>query len=530
MSTTHLSLPLIEPAQAQKHVTHNEALFLLDAMTHLAVSSRNATSPPATPTEGARLLIGDAPTGVFTGAAGKIATFLAGEWTFLAPKAGWRVYVESDAALLLYDGANWRPLDSLIRNLSQLTTLGVGTTADAATPLAARLNQTLITAKNIADGGSGDVRVYLNKENGARTASHIYETNYSARVEAGIIGDDHYRVKVSADGGTWRDGIIVDAATGGVSFPGGGPAKIRIFTASGSYSPSPGARVIEALLFGGGGGGGGGASGATGSATSGGAGGGGGGRTRVTFAASALTGAPLAVTIGAGGAGGAAAVAASTNGDTGMAGGATRFGALAAAFGGGGGAGGQIGSGSGGGAGGSPLLAGGSGGGASGGVGTLGVGGGGAAGAPAASTVDGFGSGGGGAPATGGAGTAGGAATGAATGGGAGGGFSTANVAADGGAGGPAYIDGVGIAASGGAASGAKSGAAGGSWFNSAYPLQQAGAGGGGGAAATTSAGAGGSGGFPGGGGGGGGARRNGGAGGAGGSGAAGLAIIIEYF
>jgi hypothetical protein len=528
MSTTHLSLPLIEPAQAQKHVTHNEALFLLDAVTHLAVSYRNATSPPATPIEGQRLLVDDAPTGAFVGAAGKIATFLAGEWTFLTPKAGWRVYVESDAMLLVHDGATWRILDSLIRNLSQLATLGVGTTADAATPLAARLNQILVTAKPVVDGGSGDVRVYLNKESGARTASHIYETNYSARVEAGIIGDDHYRVKVSADGGTWRDGIIVDATTGGVSFPGGGPAKIRIFTTSASYTPSPGARLIETLLFGGGGGGGGGASSATGSATAGGAGGGGGGRTRASFAASALSGAPLSITIGAGGSGGAAAVAASTSGEPGLAGGATRFGAFAAAFGGGGGAGGQIGSGSGGGAGGSPLLAGGSGSGASGGGGALGVGGGGGGGAPAASTVDGFGSGGGGAPAAGGPGGGGGAATSAATGGGGGGGLSTANVAADGGNGGPIYIDGVGVAASGGAANAVKAGAAGGTWFNSAYPLQQAGAGGGGGAAATTSAGAGGAGGFP--GGGGGGARRNGGTGGAGGAGAAGLAIIVEYF
>ena len=530
MSTTHLSLPLIESAQAQKHVTHNEALFLLDALTHLAVAYRNAATPPATPTEGLRLLVGDAPTGAFVGAAGKIATFLAEEWTFLAPKAGWRVYVENEDILLVHDGGQWRPLDLLIRDLSQLATLGLGTAADSATPLAARLNQALITAKNAADGGSGDVRVYLNKESGARTASHIYETNYSARVEAGIIGDEHYRVKVSADGGTWRDGIVVDAATGAVAFPGGGPAKIHIIPAAGSYTPSSGARVIEVILFGGGGGGGGGASGAIGIAASGGAGGGGGGRTRVTFAANALTGAPLSITIGAGGAGGAAAVAASTNGETGTAGGATRFGALAAAFGGGGGAGGQIGAGSGGGAGGSPLLAGASGGGASGGAGALGIGGGGAGGAPSASTVEGFGSGGGGAPGAGGAGAAGGAAIGGATGGGAGGGFSTTNVAGDGGGGGPVYIDGAMIVAQGGMASGVKAGALGGSWFNGPAPLQLAGAGGGGGAAATATAGLGGGGGFPGGGGGGGGARRNGGTGGAGGAGAAGLAIIIEYF
>ena len=32
-----LSLPYIQPAQAQKHVTHNEALRILDAITQLSV-------------------------------------------------------------------------------------------------------------------------------------------------------------------------------------------------------------------------------------------------------------------------------------------------------------------------------------------------------------------------------------------------------------------------------------------------------------------------------------------------------------
>ena len=33
-TTTHLGLPYLLAAQAQKHVTHNEALRLLDAMVH----------------------------------------------------------------------------------------------------------------------------------------------------------------------------------------------------------------------------------------------------------------------------------------------------------------------------------------------------------------------------------------------------------------------------------------------------------------------------------------------------------------
>ncbi|MEN9709235.1 MAG: hypothetical protein RIQ68_1643, partial [Pseudomonadota bacterium] len=35
--TTRLKLPRIDAAQSQKHVTHNEALEVLDALLHLSV-------------------------------------------------------------------------------------------------------------------------------------------------------------------------------------------------------------------------------------------------------------------------------------------------------------------------------------------------------------------------------------------------------------------------------------------------------------------------------------------------------------
>jgi len=44
--TPRFALPVIESAQAQKHVTHNEALTLLDALTQLAVESRTLVVPP----------------------------------------------------------------------------------------------------------------------------------------------------------------------------------------------------------------------------------------------------------------------------------------------------------------------------------------------------------------------------------------------------------------------------------------------------------------------------------------------------
>lgn len=305
MPTTHLGLPLINAAQAQKHVPHNEALFLLDALAQLSVSTRNVTSPPSTPVEGDRVLVGANATGAFADKSNMIATFLAGAWSFLTPQAGWRCYVVDETRLLIYTGADWIDAASLVHELQNMSRLGVGTTANEVTPLAIKLNAALFTAKGASESGSGDLRFTLNKESTTKTVSQLYQSNYSGRAETGLAGDDNFHVKVSADGGNWKEALIIDAASGAVAFPSGGPAKLRIFTSSGVYTPTPGARLIDVLLFGGGGGGGSGSRSATATAASGGAGGGGGGRAQAMFSVAQL-GASTPVTIGASGAGGAA--------------------------------------------------------------------------------------------------------------------------------------------------------------------------------------------------------------------------------
>lgn len=219
--TTHLALPYLDAAQAQKHVTHNEALALIDALTQLSVSARNVTTPPATPAEGDRLLIGAGATGAFTGKSNQIATFLAGDWSFRAPQAGWRAYVEAEQLLLLYDGAAWIDCGLSVRQLQNLSLLGVGATADGANPLLAKLNAALFTAKYVANGGDGDLRLALNKESAAKTVSQLYQSNYSARAETGLIGDDNFHVKVSADGSTWKEAVVIDKTTGQPNFPQG---------------------------------------------------------------------------------------------------------------------------------------------------------------------------------------------------------------------------------------------------------------------------------------------------------------------
>ncbi len=48
-SSSLLALPYIQAAQAQKHVTHNEALRILDAVVQLSVAGISNTPPPRAP-------------------------------------------------------------------------------------------------------------------------------------------------------------------------------------------------------------------------------------------------------------------------------------------------------------------------------------------------------------------------------------------------------------------------------------------------------------------------------------------------
>ena len=219
--TPHLDLPLIAAAQAQKHVTHNEALAVLDALVHLAVKERNRTAPPAAPEAGDRYLVGPDAMGIFATHDDEIALYDLGAWRFLSPRPGWRAYVEAEDAILVFDGVAWRDLGRYSRELAQVERLGIGTAADDLNRLAAKLNAVLFTALTGAEGGSGDLRFVLNKGEAGNVLSQLYQRGYSGRAETGLIGSDDFGIRVSADGSAWRDAMRIDSATGIVNFPNG---------------------------------------------------------------------------------------------------------------------------------------------------------------------------------------------------------------------------------------------------------------------------------------------------------------------
>jgi hypothetical protein len=104
---------------------------------------------------------------------------------------------------------------------------GYGATADTTNPLSAKLNNALWIAKTAAEGGTGDLRYKLSKENAGKTLSLLLQNNFSGRAEMGLTGDDDFHFKVSPNGSTWFEGIRIDRNTGKVSFPvSGGPREV----------------------------------------------------------------------------------------------------------------------------------------------------------------------------------------------------------------------------------------------------------------------------------------------------------------
>jgi hypothetical protein len=317
-ATPRLGLPYLAAGQAQKHVTLNEALARLDGLVQTTVESRALAAQPVDPVDGALYILpADATGEAWSGRpAGTLMRFEAGGWLPLPAGEGCLAWV-ADEALLVARHEVTADVD-----FQNIALLGVGTAADAANPLAARVNGVLLTARAAEDGGTGDLRLTVNKDTAADTASLVFQSDFSGRAELGLAGDEDFSVKVSSDGAAWTEALAIDRATGQATFAlsPARPQAVSVFTADALYDVPAWARRLVLVAIGGGGGGGGGAAGTNSASRAGGAGGGGGGRAREVIDISEVSGATLGVVVGEGGLGGAG-VTGSSSGEAGGSGG-----------------------------------------------------------------------------------------------------------------------------------------------------------------------------------------------------------------
>lgn len=199
-----LALPYIQPAQAQKHVTHNEALRVLDALVQMSVAGED-TAPPPVPETGARYIVGTGATAAWTGHDGDIALWDGAGWEFYTPRPGWSTWRQDSGGFVVFDGAGWAPLVELPDSLAQL---GVNATPDGVNRLSVASEASLFS-----HDGTGH-QVKINKAGAADTASLLFQTGWSGRVEMGTAGSDDFALKVSADGTAWTTALSVAAGTG----------------------------------------------------------------------------------------------------------------------------------------------------------------------------------------------------------------------------------------------------------------------------------------------------------------------------
>ena len=212
-TTSRLALPLMQPSQAQKHVTLNEALLRLDAVAQLVVERFEAEVPPDDAAEGEVHALGDAPQGAWQGQAGRLAVRQNGGWVFVAPQEGWRAWDRAANELRVRTATGWPPAAGAVRELVER--LGVGTAATGTNRFAVASEAVLLTH----DGA--DQRLKINKAADTDTASVLFQSGWEGRAEMGLAGSGAFSVKVSPDGAGWAEALSIDPASGRPSLPRG---------------------------------------------------------------------------------------------------------------------------------------------------------------------------------------------------------------------------------------------------------------------------------------------------------------------
>lgn len=225
-----LSLPFLQPAQSQKHVTHNEALKYLDALAQITVLGFGATTPPGNPDNGDCHAIGVSATGDWAGQDGTLAVWFDNAWSFHLPRAGWLAAQAGTRDVMVHDGTDWVPATADM-DLDNRDGVGINATHDATNRLSVSAPATLLNHE-----GAGH-QLKINKSAPGETASLLFQSDWSGRAEMGLAGNDIFSIKVSADGATWDEVLTLGAGTGVVTTD----------TMVGPVAPTPGpdSAVIE---------------------------------------------------------------------------------------------------------------------------------------------------------------------------------------------------------------------------------------------------------------------------------------------
>jgi len=174
-SSSRLGLPYLAGGQAQKHVTVNESLLRLDALTQLTAVSATTSAQPASPTDGDIYILPAGKSGAAWDAMANsaLAYYRDGYWEEITPKQGWRcLAIDTQALYVCSTSGWWRAAASDERRLL-FTPGGDGVTSIYRLNVARVQNPRTATVSSV----SGDT-ITLS----TATASVFYDSTYMADV------------------------------------------------------------------------------------------------------------------------------------------------------------------------------------------------------------------------------------------------------------------------------------------------------------------------------------------------------------
>lgn len=242
-TSPRLGLSYIAPQQAQKHVTFNETVNRLDALAQLSALSDTVSVEPDDPQDGDIYILPEGASGAgWAGlASGLIVARQDGAWQQIAPGEGWRGWVRDAQVLLVFENGGWRPVASETGGgetepvaVESLPLLGIYTTADTYNRFSVKSEAVLISHDDITPGWGG-TRLTLNKKDPGNSSVLVFQTGFAGRAEFGLAGNDDVTLKVSPDGNSWRDGLVVDNVGGTVRL--GSHLGVSRFLPSDFWSP-----------------------------------------------------------------------------------------------------------------------------------------------------------------------------------------------------------------------------------------------------------------------------------------------------
>jgi hypothetical protein len=223
--TPNLNLPLLEPAQAQKHVTVNEALVRLDALGQMALTSVAATVPPGSPAVGEVHGVGAGASGAWSGQDGRLAVFVNGGWVFMTPGPGWQGWSLAAGMRVQFDGAAW------VEGAGALSANGAGF-----------VHRTVETDHAVGTGATSAVAGFIPADAMVYgvTGRVLADIGGATSLEVGVAGAaNRYGSGIGTTSGAWLRGLtgtpmayyaatdLILTAAGG-SFDGSGTLRIAL--------------------------------------------------------------------------------------------------------------------------------------------------------------------------------------------------------------------------------------------------------------------------------------------------------------